>query len=440
VHRPTFRRARRSLALGVALAAVLAVVGPLAQAGAAGGNEESFATLRVTADTVSVKAKGEDDFKKAKDGDEVHAGDTVRTDATGKAEIEYGDDAYTRLDSNTTFKITKLTDDEGNRQVEGTIESGKTWNRTAALTESESFEQTGADATAAVEGTAFAVECDAVDHCVFTGVVDDVSLTGADGVKKLLNPLDECDSSSGVLCGDITQISADDLPQWILDNLILDVARGYDFPFGGTVVVQGSQVFFVPDEATPPPPPNPVVDPNPTIITDLEVSPTPDPVADEDDEGSVVYSEDEATTGVKFMLQVTDTSGGSFWVVFTDLPASAIGELYDSGGTLVNLVTQYDPATEVFEFRPQQYEPTCVSPTFDDCFDNYPDASGDGAYEDPALPTGYVAWSDTFTFKAQNSLGGESPEVQVTVTVVDDICATGNEGSRPAAESVTTCP
>jgi hypothetical protein len=211
--------------------------------------------------------------------------------------------------------------------------------------------------------------------------------------------------------------------------------------------VEGAQVFFVPDDPpTPPPPPvipDPVVDPNPIIITDREVTGTPDPVGSLG-AGTVVYTEDEATsTGVKFMLQVMDSSGGTSWVVFTDLPDALIGALYDSLGVAVigDGNAPYDPSAETFEFRPAQYEPTCdVSPTFSNCYDNYPDANSGEAYEDPSLPDGYVAWSDTFSFIAQNSLGGESLEVTVTVTVVDDICATGSEGSRPGTASVTNCP
>jgi hypothetical protein len=433
VHRPTFRRARRSLALGVAMAAALALVGPLAQAGAAGGNEESFATLKVTAESVSLKAKGEDDFKPAADGDQLRAGDTVRTDATGKAEIEYGDDAYTRLDSDTTFKITKLSDDEGNRQVEGTIESGKTWNRTAALTESESFEQTGADATAAVEGTAFAIECESVDHCVFTGVVDDVSLTGADGVKKLLNPLDECDSSSGILCGDITQISADDLPQWILDNLILDVARGYPFPFGGTVVVENGSVFFVPDN--PPAPPSPGVsiqnpDVDPSIAQPWEAARP----ADE------IWSEDESSSGVWFKLPIDNPGGAPLTLVFIAVPDPNFGVLQVevapstwSSIAALDEFQNFDPGTTTFRFVPVQVEPGCgVTPGT--CFDIYPTpvTQGTGAL------AGSIFWSDTFTVEV--SSGASSDQESFTLKAVDDICTTDDEPDRVGARAELGCP
>lgn len=329
---PCLRRARRSLALGVALAAALAVIGPLAQAGAAGSDDEAFATLRVTAATVSVKAKGADDFKAAKDGDALHAGDTVRTDATGTAEIEYGDDAYTRLDVNTTFKITKLTDDEGNRQVEGIVESGNTWNRTTALTESESFNQTGADATAAVEGTAYGVECDTESHCVFTGVVDDVTLTGKDG-QKLVGPLDQCDSTAGVLCADITKLTPDQLSAWIIENLLLDVTEGFPWPFGtGTLVVENGTATFVPSTPTPPAPPSLAADPiacwggcdqsvwyESVGATDSSYEP-----------GDSIYVYQDSYT--QFIINLlANPSGQPVYAVFTTLPDDLGETWYDDG-------------------------------------------------------------------------------------------------------------
>ena len=159
--------------------------------GGSSTSDEVVATLAVTEQTVEVQKADAEEFKKAKDGQKLREGDTVRTDATGRAEVEYGQDSYTRLDVNTTFTIVSLADDQGNRQVEGSLDVGKTWNRTsAALTESESFEQTGAGATAAVVGTASSVECASATECVFTAVVDNVELTGDDGLIKLLTPLD----------------------------------------------------------------------------------------------------------------------------------------------------------------------------------------------------------------------------------------------------------
>ena len=108
------RIARPLATLVVVLLAVGGAFSTLASAGSSGSSDEKvFATLQIENPKVEVKKKGSDAFKPAKDGQKLHAGDTVRTDATGLAEIDYSDDAYTRLDVNTTFKITKLTNEQG---------------------------------------------------------------------------------------------------------------------------------------------------------------------------------------------------------------------------------------------------------------------------------------------------------------------------------------
>jgi len=198
---------------------------------------------------VSVRAAGTSTFSPGTDGEVLHVGDTIQTDSVGKAEIDYAADTYTRLDVNTTFTIKKLTDNQGNRQVDGTLTSGQTWNRTVALTQSESFQQEGGGTTAAVSGTAFAVSCTSATSCTFTGVVDNVNLTGSDGQTRILNPLDQCDSNSGVLCGAVTQLTPDELAliQWIQSNVVLDLTEhglgnGVFQPFSGTVVVTGGVV------------------------------------------------------------------------------------------------------------------------------------------------------------------------------------------------------
>ena len=172
-------RSLRRCTLTFSLLAVVAVA-PMAAASAAfaapdrvhaQNADKVLATLKVTTANVEVKKDGTDKFVAAADGDELSQGDTVRTDATGTAEVDYSSDAYTRLDVNTTFKIKKLTNDQGSRQVQGSLEAGQTWNRTAAITESGSFEQEGAGANATVLGTAFSLACDTPTHCIFLSVV-----------------------------------------------------------------------------------------------------------------------------------------------------------------------------------------------------------------------------------------------------------------------------
>jgi FecR protein len=189
---------------------------------------------------VQVKPAGSTTLSPATDGESLHEGDTVQTDATGRAEIDYSSDAYTRLDVNTTFTIKKLTDNQGNRQVDGSLDSGRTWNRTAALTQSQSFQQDAGGSTAAVAGTAFVVDCTSAQSCtattsngsgaaLFVSVIDNVILTGSNGQTRALGPLSQCTSTNGTLCGAVSRLTPDELGliQWIQANVFLDfVERG----------------------------------------------------------------------------------------------------------------------------------------------------------------------------------------------------------------------
>ncbi len=158
------------------------VAGALAFTASAASAADSLANLKITADNVQVKAKGKSAFVDAKDGMALKQGDTVKTDADGRAEIDYTDGSLTRLAGSTVFTISKLTDDKGGRQTQGTLSVGETWNRAAKVSETGSFEVKAGGTTAAVEGTAFVAKCvpktngsQAVD-CTFTAVVDDIKV------------------------------------------------------------------------------------------------------------------------------------------------------------------------------------------------------------------------------------------------------------------------
>ena len=174
------RRGTRALALlvvGVLAAGVLALAAP-----AAGAATETLAKLKVTADNVQIKQKGKTSFVAAKNGMALKQGDTIKTDASGTAEIDYTDGSITRLANSTVFTLTKLTDEKGGRQTQGTLSVGETWNRAAKVSETGSFEVKAGGTTAAVQGTAFVASCvpkpdgsQAVD-CTFTAVVDDIKV------------------------------------------------------------------------------------------------------------------------------------------------------------------------------------------------------------------------------------------------------------------------
>ena len=80
-----------------------------------------LANLKIQAAAVTIKPSGKTKYVAAKDGQALRQGDALKTDAAGKAEIDYTDGSLTRLGSSTEFTITKLTNDRGGRQTEGTI-------------------------------------------------------------------------------------------------------------------------------------------------------------------------------------------------------------------------------------------------------------------------------------------------------------------------------
>ena len=176
---------RTLLVVGAVVAAAVFATGISAGAKAASSGT-ALANLKVTKDQVSVKAKGASTFAAAKEGQALHQGDTIKTNADGRAEIDYTDGSLTRLAGSTVFTLSKLTNERGGRQTQGTLSVGETWNRAAKVSETGSFEVKAGGTTAAVEGTAFVVKCvpktDGSQQvtCTVTAVVDDIKVSSDD--------------------------------------------------------------------------------------------------------------------------------------------------------------------------------------------------------------------------------------------------------------------
>ena len=207
--------------------------------------QEAAATLVVEQPNVELRREGKDEFRPAKDGAELHEGDTVRTDATGRATIEFTDKSFTRLAESTEFTIVELTDDQGTRHTTGNLSVGKAWNRVEDLTESEAFETEGAGATAAVDGTAYAVACLNPAACWFDGVVHDVKVTGnlnGPGTKSV-DELQKVLVTLGVV-GDVELMTLEEFygDEWIQQNLAIDAFLGFESPdWQKNVIVQTNE-------------------------------------------------------------------------------------------------------------------------------------------------------------------------------------------------------
>jgi len=232
-------------------AATLATI--VAPAGAAVlGQQPRNGTLTVQAPGVTLLKKGAAKFvdvSDSKKATKVKTGDTVQTDATGYAEIAYSDGSLTRLDHNTVFTLQKLANKTGDRQIEGTVSAGQTWNRVQKLSETDSFEQKANGATAAVLGTAFVTKCDLSpgkvfkvvktkkalrklqrsSTCEFTLIDGKLRLTALDKVVDVARGQEVGVASDGAAT-DAETFAPDILftDQWIIRNLEADTRAGID--------------------------------------------------------------------------------------------------------------------------------------------------------------------------------------------------------------------
>ncbi len=131
----------------------------------------ALANLKITARPGVDQAEGQVDVRRGQGRPGAAQGDTIKTDADGRAEIDYTDGSLTRLAGSTVFTISKLTNKQGGRQTQGTLSVGETWNRAAKVSETGSFEVKAGGTTAAVEGTAFVVKCMPEDDWATAGLL-----------------------------------------------------------------------------------------------------------------------------------------------------------------------------------------------------------------------------------------------------------------------------
>jgi hypothetical protein len=131
--------------------------------------------------SVDVRVGAATAFSPVADPAPVAAGDTVRTDQTGFAEIAYFDGSLTRLDVGTEFEVLELVDDVAGSLVRTRMGVGRTWHRVKELGEGGEFSVETSVATAVVQGTAFSVDCPTEDACTFAVVEGALRIDLADG-------------------------------------------------------------------------------------------------------------------------------------------------------------------------------------------------------------------------------------------------------------------
>ncbi|WP_158437792.1 FecR family protein [Naasia lichenicola] len=110
-------------------------------------------------------------------------GDTVRTDSSGSAQLDYADGSLTRLGPATELTVTELSDASAQRTVVE-LKVGQTWHRVEKLVaEDAAFEVSTPVGVASVHGTAFAVTCTAEEVCTVQVLDGEVGFTLQDGTE-----------------------------------------------------------------------------------------------------------------------------------------------------------------------------------------------------------------------------------------------------------------
>src|SRR4051794_3933041 len=236
-------RSTAVITVGALVASLCLIAAP------AGAATKPTGSLTVEAPGVTVLKKGSTGFTKGKTNQKVGIGDTIQTDASGLAELKYSDGSITRLDHGSVFTIDKLVNKTGQRQVQGTVSAGQTWNRVQKLSENGTFQQKGNGATATTVGTAFVTKCSLPAGTAFTVVKTKKQL-------KKLQKASKCDftlvdgklaltslgKNVAMTAGQSTSVDASGnagdavtVPpgiffsdQWITTNLDLDAKAGID--------------------------------------------------------------------------------------------------------------------------------------------------------------------------------------------------------------------
>jgi hypothetical protein len=140
---------------------------------------ETAAILTVFTGTVDIEKPHAPTFTHAQSGDQVSAGDSIRTGPETKAAITYPSGTVARLDSNTRLTITELGRTAGGGwNIDAYQAVGKSWSRMAQLVGGSSYIVNAPNSVAAeVRGTEFEVIVEAqgvstlVRLDVFAGIV-----------------------------------------------------------------------------------------------------------------------------------------------------------------------------------------------------------------------------------------------------------------------------
>jgi hypothetical protein len=151
----------------------------------------ALAELRIRAKQVEVEKSGTRG-RAGVEGEPLAAGDTVRTDANGQAQIDYFTGTITRLDVNTTMVVDGLLNAAAGKRISLKLNAGRTWNRVEGITSSQDrFDVQMPNALASVRGTTNVTDCrQAPSICYVLGFLDNTEILTNAGEQVTAGPGD----------------------------------------------------------------------------------------------------------------------------------------------------------------------------------------------------------------------------------------------------------
>jgi len=178
-------------------------------------------------DSVEARVGASAEFATVSDPVPVAAGDSVRTDANGHAEIVYFDGSVTRLDTDTDVMVVDLVDDPGDSIIRIGMRVGRTWHRVQQLSGNDTYEVETVVATAVAQGTAFSISCLSETTCTFAVVEGSLELALTNGTTDSVDAPASVTVTSDEI-SDPQPIPFDALDEWQGDNLTRDQDNGFD--------------------------------------------------------------------------------------------------------------------------------------------------------------------------------------------------------------------
>lgn len=213
---PQRRRVRLVVILSLGLIGVAVALAIFTQ------RDPVLAELRVREDRVLMSSR-EADYRRATGGQALSAGDSLRTDDTGQAQIDFFDTSITRMDSQTTMAVAELTNKQRSRRIVLEVRTGRVWNNVSTRTSSaDHFEVRSGDTVATVRGTKFVVDGRQAPVWYYLGQEGITDLTVSFGEKFSFGEGDcvRVDSSGSRRC---TNHEAEALvDDWVRENQALD--------------------------------------------------------------------------------------------------------------------------------------------------------------------------------------------------------------------------